>query len=49
MLGGAGSTSVLKTTEFIESTDNIISKVSGGPDMIESMMGHCAALVTLSG
>ena len=49
VLGGAGSTSVLKSTELIEANGNTISKISGGPDMVEPLMGHCAALITLSG
>ena len=48
ILGGADQTSILKTTEFVDISNNAISRVSSGPDMEEPLLGHCAALVTSS-
>jgi len=47
VLGGAGSTNVLKSTEFITAKDNKLF-IRPGPDMDEPLMGHCAAVVTNS-
>ena len=48
ILGGAGSSSMLKSTEFIQVSETGIEKIYPGPDMIEPLLGHCAALVTLN-
>ena len=48
ILGGADETSILKTTEFVEISDNAIARIFPGPDMQEPLLGHCAALVTSS-
>lgn len=45
VLGGAGSTNVLKSTEFIVAVNDGIVSVRPGPDMLEPLMGHCAAVV----
>jgi hypothetical protein len=47
VLGGAGSTNILKSTEFITAIDNKLF-IRPGPDMDEPLMGHCAAVVTNS-
>ena len=46
MLGGAGSSSVLKSTEFIQTTESGISSILAGPDLPEPLMGHCAAVLS---
>jgi hypothetical protein len=48
VLGGAGSSNVLQSTEFIEILDNNISKITAGPDLQEPLMGHCVALASTS-
>ena len=48
VLGGAGSTNVLKTTELIEASEGEITKIRAGPDMPQPLMGHCAAVVDSS-
>jgi hypothetical protein len=48
VLGGAGSTNVLKTTEMIEAGEGAITRVSPGPDLLQPLMGHCAAVVDSS-
>jgi Kelch motif/Galactose oxidase, central domain len=46
ILGGAGQSSILISTEFIELSTNGIQRVYAGPNMLEPLLGHCAALVT---
>ena len=48
ILGGAGSSSVLKSTEFVSIGDNGISSVIEGPALPEPLMGHCAATLTVT-
>ena len=48
IIGGAGSTAVLQTTEFVEILDNEISKIIPGPILPEPLMGHCVATVSSS-
>jgi hypothetical protein len=48
VLGGAGSTDILKSTEFIMVTNDKMLSIRPGPDMVEPLMGHCAAVVTNS-
>ena len=48
VLGGAGSTDVLQTTEYISVSDSGISKILPGPNLQEPLMGHCAAVVSAS-
>lgn len=48
VLGGAGSSNVLKTTEMIEAGEGAITRVSPGPDLLQPLMGHCAAVVDSS-
>ena len=46
VLGGAGSSIILQSTEFIEASEGQIVNVASGPDMPEPLMGHCAAVVS---
>jgi hypothetical protein len=48
VLGGAGSTNVLQSTELIEILNNDISKITAGPDLQEPLMGHCVAVASTS-
>jgi hypothetical protein len=48
VLGGAGTDSVLQTTEIIQAFDNSIVSIRPGPKMVEPLMGHCAAVLSAS-
>ena len=48
VLGGAGTDSVLRTTEIIQAFDNSIVSIIPGPNMVEPLMGHCAAVLSTS-
>jgi len=48
ILGGAGQNTILITTEFVSLSENDIQAISLGPDMVEPLFGHCAALITNS-
>ena len=48
ILGGAGSSSILASTEIVEISDSGIAKISAGPDLPEPLMGHCAAMLTVT-
>jgi hypothetical protein len=48
VLGGAGPTDVLQTSEYVSVTESGISKITLGPNLQEPLMGHCAALVSAS-
>jgi hypothetical protein len=45
-IGGAGSSSILKTTEFITLDENSKLKIVAGPDMPEPLMYHSAAWIS---
>ena len=44
ILGGAGQTDILKSTEFLELTPAGDWKVYPGPDLLQPTMGHCSVL-----
>jgi hypothetical protein len=46
ILGGAGETAVLRTTELLTFSQGAITQVEAGPEMPEPLMNHCAAWVT---
>jgi len=48
ILGGAGTSSILKSKEFIQVSETGIESIYPGPDMLEPLLGHCATLVTLN-
>jgi hypothetical protein len=48
VLGGAGSSKVLQTTEIIETDESGIVKITQGADLPEPLMGHCAAQLSTS-
>jgi len=48
ILGGVGQSSILISTEFIEMSTSGIQTIIAGPDLMEPLLGHCAALVTPS-
>jgi len=48
VLGGSGTSRILKSTEFIQVSETGIDRIYPGPEMIEPLLGHCAALVTMN-
>lgn len=46
VLGGAGSTNILKTTEFITLDEMSRLQIVPGPDMLEPLMYHSAAWIS---
>ena len=48
ILGGAGSSSVLQSTEILEVADKDIGRVRAGPDLPEALMGPCASVLSIS-
>ena len=46
VLGGAGSSRVLASTEFIAADESQITQITAGPDLPKPLMGLCAAMLS---